>query len=583
MRKIGLLFISVMVFTVTSFSQSDEVVEEDYDRSAVTVKMLDYKHGKYRGKLRSVFVHMPTPDKFDNNNLSDKIVETPLREGANNQSKVTAIIEQLEKEKAGNEIIAKWFNRQPDGTMNMELIHERGLYNAVDADVKKAKASKRGKAMLMDMGLKLLGKTYIVVIDYAKIRNAKELKIEDQHGWRTPLNVYLFRVKYNNEVQARLFDEMWVYEDDDPSTAKTKKEKFDNFTFEIEHVMTQSNPVDLSRLQYDSDTQIGQFLPQKSDDELFKELVAKGVQRSFFLLEKHHEDFRVKTPLYDKQPLRAKIGKKEGLKVDQRYFVYEYEYNEKTKESEPNRKGVIRARRVVDNREVSSGETPTSKFYQISGGGLEKGMTMQQRSDWGISLQGRALFGEIGGGAARLSLNTARYIGIPQLKIYGFVGYDIGTYTNDVYWPNMNKETFSFIRYGAGLSKGFYFARMFSLEPSVSATWESANADKITFADFGYKDGDLPKDTKLEDDLALNIVMTTVGADLGFQPVYWLKVFGGIQYHVILGDPYVIDDDEATDLYFWDENDKKSVVGDYTDLFEGRQGLSFTAGLQIEF
>ncbi len=585
MRKVSLL-LSLLILSITFIhAQDDQVVAEGYSRCAVTVKMLDYTYGKYRGKLRRVFTHMTVPDKFDDNNLTGKIIETPLKEGASNKSKIAAIKTQLETERAGNEIIAKWYNRQPDGTMNMDVIHERGLYNAVDADVKKAKASKRGKAMLMDMGLKLLDKTYIVVVDYAKIRNAKELKIKDQHGWKTPLNVFLFRVKYNSDIQATLFDEMWVYEDDDPATARAKKEKFDNYVFELEYVMVQSNPVDLSRLQYDSDTQIGKFLPQKSDDELFKELVAKGHQRAFFLLEKHHEDFRVKTPLYDKRPLRAKIGKKEGVKVDQRYFVYEYEYNEKTKESEPNRKGVIRARRVVDNREVATGETPTSKFYQISGGGLQKGMTMQQRSDWGISLQGRASFGlggGIGGGSARLAYNTAKIVGIPQLKLFGYAGYDIKSYTNAFYWDG-GKETFSFLRYGVGISKGFYFARMFSLEPSAGLTWESANASNVTFGDFGYEGSYLPKDIGADDKLALNMIMTNVGADLGIQPLYWLKIFAGVQYYVPLGDPYVIDDDEATDLYFWDDDNNQYIVSDYTDLFKGREGLSISAGLQIEF
>lgn len=79
------------------------------------------------------------------------------------------------------------------------------------------------------------------------------------------------------------------------------------------------------------------------------------------------------------------------------------------------------------------------------------------------------------------------------------------------------------------------------------------------------------------------MIMTNVGADLGIQPLYWLKIFAGVQYYVPLGDPYVIDDDEATDLYFWDDDNNQYIVSDYTDLFKGREGLSISAGLQIEF
>ena len=574
--RVLLLALTILVST-QGFSQKDEqVVAEDYSRSAVTLKMLDYSSGKHRQKLRQVFKGMSVPAKFDDNSVADKVINSGLPENTNNKAKREAIKKKLEEEKVANNIIAKWFNRQDDGRMNMELIHKRGLYNAVDADVKKAEASKRGKAMLKDMGLKLLQKSYIVVVDYAKVRNHKELKIDDRHGWRTPLNVFLFRVKYNSEVEARLFEEMWVYSDDDPETAQKKKEKFDNFTFEVEYVMMQSNPVPLQRMQYDSDTDLGKFIPQKSDEQLFKELVAKGVSQSFFLLEKNHEDFRVKVPLHDRKPLQAKIGKKEGLKVDQRYFVYEYVYNEKKDETEPNRKGVIRAKKVVDNRQVATGEMPTSRFYQISGGSLKKGMLLQQKSDWGISIQGRYGIGEMGGGGIKVSYNTARIVGIPQLKLYGYASFDAKTYEiSEDYLdePDSEEYDFGFTRLGGGLAKGYYFARMFSLEPFVGIAYESASNSDLTFNDVELLSENIED---FEDDIDFNVIMFDVGADFGIHIGYWMKLIAGVEYHVV-GD--IMDSDG--DSYTLETSEGDPV--NYADFFDGREGVTFNLGIHIEF
>jgi len=576
--KLRTLLLSLLfIIASQGFSQEEKKVTDDYSRSAVTVKMLDYKTGKHREKLEEIFVNLTVPGKFDNNNLPDKVVETPLAEGAPRKERINAIINQLEAEKAANDIIAKWFNRQEDGRMNMELIHKRGLYNAVDADVKKAEASKRGKAMLMDMGMKLLGKSYIIVVDYAKIRNHKELDIDDRHGWRTPLDVFLFRVKYNSDVQAKLFDEMWIYSDDDPETAKAKKEKFDNHTFQVEYVMTTSNPTPVQRMQYNSDTQLGKLLPQKSDEELFKELVAKGYQRAFFLLEKDHEDFRVKMPLYEDRPLKAKIGKKEGLKVDQRYFVYEYEYNAKTDKAEPNRKGVVRAKNVVDNRQVATGETPTSRFYQISGGRLRKGMLLQQKSDWGIGIQGRFGIGNMGGGGVKASLNTARYIGISQLKIYGYLAVDAKSYeVSDEYLTgsfNPVEYDFSFMRFGGGLAKGYYFARMFSLEPFVGIAYESAAHSDLTYADHMLYSENI---TDLDDDIDFNVLMFDAGVDFGINVTYWMKLIAGVEYHMV-GDIMDSDGDSYT------LGDSEGDPVNYADFFVDREGLTYNIGLYIEF
>ena len=53
-----------------------------------------------------------------------------------------------------NKMVAKWFNMQADGTMNFDLIGERGQYDATALDVKKAdQMSKSVNTQLKDAGV----------------------------------------------------------------------------------------------------------------------------------------------------------------------------------------------------------------------------------------------------------------------------------------------------------------------------------------------------------------------------------------------------------------------------------------------
>ncbi|PLX21242.1 MAG: hypothetical protein C0599_08155 [Salinivirgaceae bacterium] len=579
-RSLTLIILFVSLFFFSLKSQNSAELTDNYSRSAITLKLLGLKDGKYRDKIRKEFVKYDVPEKFDNNNVDSKILKTTLSEFASTEQKKAAIIAQLKKEKTGSAIIAKWFNRQPDGSMNTELIHKRGLYNAVDDDVYTAEASKRGQAMLMDMGMKLLSKSYIVVIDYEEIRSAKDLKYDEKRGWTTPLSVYLFRVKYNQEIENKLFGEMWIYDSDDAATRQIKKEKFDQFTFDIEFIDKFSNPGDLSRMQNKNKKGI-MVLTEKSEEQLFEELVQKGFERSFFLLEKKHEDFRVKTPLVNDDPLEAKIGSKEGLKVDQRYFVYEFKYNKKKDKTIPSRRGVVRAQKVINNSQVASGASPVSPFYQISGRKLETGMLMQQRSDWGIGVQGRYGMGEIGGGGVKVTYNTARYIGITQMKLYGYASLDpLKTYEIDEkYFASSITEfeyDFTFTRIGAGLAKGFYFGRLFSIEPFIGVSYESASNSDLTYADMALYSKNKTLLDNADDDIDINVLMYDAGFDFGINIVYWMKLVAGVELHLVSN---IIDTD--ADEYLLGNEDGSTIR--YNEFFVGRQGLTLNFGLNIEF
>src|SRR5690606_8729527 len=126
--------------------------------------------------------------------------------------------------------------------------------------------------------------------------------------------------------------------------------------------------------QAEGTTQLGKFIKQKSEEVLLTELVQKSYDEVLYSLEKGYEEFRVKTTVHQTRPIRAKIGKKEGIKTDYRFFAYEYVYNEKKNTVEPRFRGVIRATsNIIDNRRVASGDMATTKFYQTAGRKIRAG------------------------------------------------------------------------------------------------------------------------------------------------------------------------------------------------------------------
>jgi len=125
--------------------------------------------------------------------------------------------------------------KKPDGTFGVELLQERGAYDATDAEVIAALAGKRGMARIMDAGEQLINKSYILVFDFhdtktmnqyynevdkkrretAKLLETSFTPIERTHeGYRTDMDAHLFRIDFNDSVSAVFYQELWI----DPTT-----------------------------------------------------------------------------------------------------------------------------------------------------------------------------------------------------------------------------------------------------------------------------------------------------------------------------------------------------------------------------
>lgn len=551
------------------------VVSAEYGRSSLTFLLIDPAGNYYRQRLLEVFRNTAVPDKFNDNNLEKRFISIPgfVREAPETAllqawmrdtepgGNVALIHNELLNKNIANDIVAKWWSRKPDGTFGVELLQERGAYDATDAEVIAAQARKRGVAALMDAGENLINKSYVIVFDIYDLKTmeqhydevdetarrvAQQLNTEfrpasrTQEGYRANVNAHLFRLDYNDSISAVFLQEMWIDPELDTPEAKAQRiAHFDNFDFPLQYVTT----VQGSAQSAQSKTlQIN----RKTDDELFSGLTVALVENILFSLSKEYEDFRVKTSLFGTRPLEAKIGLKEGLWVDQRYFVYEFQLNREGEISTV-RKGVIRAtNKITDNRGVATGETIPSRFYQTAGRRLDAGMLLHQRNDFGLGLTVGAgttnnlTFGS--GFNMLIEINTSQLLGRlgrkprPGTKLFADISLD------NMESPQLNM---SLTTLAVGFSRDWYFLRNVHLTPFIGAGYESVKARE----DGGINVGGSLEDIEEGADL-VSVIFATTGVRLGINILHNLQLLTSLTYNLGIGNyegGFIIDNEAFKD------------------------------------
>ena len=147
MKRIYIITITLLLFSQLTFAQ--RVIEEiDYRRSSIYSVLINNTDQRLGTHIADVFIDMPLPDKYNNHDLSVKILTTDKRTPAKEKGQ-----DFLNKNYVASHLVARWFNRNPlTGECNMSLIKQRGLYNASEFDRAIAAQTIRGNDLLVDAG-----------------------------------------------------------------------------------------------------------------------------------------------------------------------------------------------------------------------------------------------------------------------------------------------------------------------------------------------------------------------------------------------------------------------------------------------
>lgn len=416
---IVLISIGLGVYAQTEAAKNSNAPEPQYRRSSLYLLMIEDNSKPLADTIKRSFMAQGTPEKFNDHNLKDKLI--PVSSTLPRPD--SAIIAYLNSKGVAKDMVAKWFKRDPKtGTFGMDLIAERGFYNASDLDVKKAKASKRGMAVIGDAGEELIKNTFVVVCDFKYI-NKEEMADNVSaglllagglataitgdktyqnigtaaavgaqvagKGYVVKTTVYLSQLVWDDSTAAVFYNDLW----NDPSAPDAaRKSAFEQSNlFKLKYVGSGTAYADVQ----------SSIFSGKSNEELIAMATKEATEKALLKLEKQYETFRTKTPLYAVSPPVAKIGLKEGLRGQDRYFVFEKVLTEDGK-TKYKKVGSIRVKGsyIFDNRYVATGEpTDVSKltrFYQPSGRKLMPGMLIQQRPDPGFCKPFNIFFGQFG-------------------------------------------------------------------------------------------------------------------------------------------------------------------------------------------
>lgn len=574
-----------------------KTVSAEYSRSSLTLFLLEPGRSSTQQRFKSIMKEIQVPDKFNNNNLDQRSLDVSgferdadevffqqaMNRGIIPGSGLENIYHTLKQKRFTNQVIAKWWSRKEDGTFGVELLQERGAYDATDAEVIAARAGIRGMSRVMDAGEELINKSYILVFDFYNTKTmeqyyndvdnnrreiARQLERDytpverNMEGYRTDVMAHLFRIDYNDSVSAVFYQELWIDPGkDDIQTQNAKKQRFDDFDFPLAYVTS------VKATQQSAQSKKA-TLGKKTDGQLFEKLVNDAIEEVLFQFSTRYEDFRVKTAVYDTRPIRAKIGLKEGVRVDQRYFVYEYRLGA-SGEPVPVRRGVVRAsNKITDNRQVATGETTPSRFYQIAGRRIQPGMLIQQQNDFGLGISmGYGIEHEVIGSGfwVMAELNMSQTMGragsqlTPGIKLFIDASFD-GIDDDDL--------PLSTISVSAGLSKDLFLLRNVHLTPFLGVGYESVSPKE---------DGNIIANNEItsveKNGELLFIIFGSAGARLGINLRHNIQLLPSLSYQLGSYESYVISNEKLEDMELVLPDGLRNRTG----------GLQTRIGLRIQF
>ena len=406
---VGICFSSILM------AQRNEDVKIKYRRSSLHTMFIQTKDFHRKDVVMQAYENAPFPEKYNNHTIGEKsfnpnkfavsaaeLVAADIKK--NNKASVSLIINKYFAENGvAKKIVAKWFNRQADGSFNMDLIGERGYYDASDMEAKIAGGLARGTAVLADAGEELINNTFVVISKMNFVSNEVAAKIlqlasyavaneieneflkkaakkkadktynKTKEGYSVWTTAYLYKLKWNDSIAAVFYEELWM---DKSSIDANKKAAFDNSNlFEMEYVGYEK-AVSLVLLATGEHT---------TEEQIITLATIRNIDRVYAKLQRKYDVFQTKVPLYSVEPLTAKIGMKEGLEGGEKFEVYEQVIDKKTGLTKYVSKGKITVDKALiwDNRYNAGegddvGNTDIKATTFKGGGNYYPGMLIKQ-------------------------------------------------------------------------------------------------------------------------------------------------------------------------------------------------------------
>jgi hypothetical protein len=436
----------------------------------------------------------------------------------------------------GKEVFGNMFSRTSDGNMSWDKLMEAANYSATDNQALSAKESKNSANEMEAIANELVKRSYYVVYDIKSIKtyeqvyndidaSLKALSIKTkkpfkptprtQEGWQIDFNYFIYKLVWDDATVNDFGDKAWLdASTTDPAERAKKITAFENYEFKFELALSGGSTADASQSNNPEVYKNAKFfkIVRKSMDQLLAELPSSMQDVMVFKGGREIEDFKMRAPIFQEKPITVKLGTKEGLYYDERFFVYEMEQDKEGK-TVKKRRGVLRTSNIADNSMIATGTSPASKFRQQGGKKLYQGTLVELYEDYGYGFSiGYGLLDNFIGGATvsaevriprlfkgagkinkylrglYLNVNASYNPLMMDKMIFDDDAYDDAYTKGDVEKEEQDKLNFQCISYGGSLSRETYFTRKGNLYlmPEIGGGLFTASTEDYNDPTDGY-------------------------------------------------------------------------------------------------
>ncbi len=434
MKRYSILSL-LLLCAVGVFAQNNGQLDK-YRRNALGEAMVYHSEDTFGVEIYEAFEAIPVSDKYDDHNVGLRVVVNDSIPNVKKKSRGLvkakygktltaqevrmngeALEKLLNRAEIAKFMVAKWFGWDMDNlenmsvetaTFNMDLVQERGQYNASDLDVSLASHTARGLAAISDAGEELLGNTFFLVNDMTYVTAEEKAAVakatmavlggifdaltggdsgaqtakltaeiaDSFPGFTVKTHSYLFQLQWNDSVAAIFYENYYTAK---PDPDKIMAFLMDTSTFKLKYVAH----------EYEFD---GKSSPKGKyeREELVKMACTRSIDKNIAALQLAYEDFKVKVPVYqivynDKgKPLgyAVKIGMKEGITEKSTFQVLQCSVDPNTNRTKYHAVATMKPvkGKTWDNRynavteQAEGSELTYTLFKKVAGGEILPGM-----------------------------------------------------------------------------------------------------------------------------------------------------------------------------------------------------------------
>jgi hypothetical protein len=391
MKKINVLLLLALLFTTTySIAQKIEAQTATYVRNGLSIHFATPS-----GFSNDVLNSIKVAGKYDDNSFGDNILRlnssysgqgsssndkksktTSLVESEVATPEYQAVLEAIASQKIPNKVIAKIL-LNASGRVDYATIFKRGEYNATDNTMIAANASNEGlSGVQSDAISNVINNVYLLIQQTGTITSKSS---KDGSTYSVPFKSYLLQVDLSELFATNQFYSTFSQKDADVAS------KINNYNFKIKLISvsegigsTSDKELELQGLKMVS--------TPKSQEQIYTDLATATIDGGLTDHANNYEAFKVKTKVFSVGPITAKIGKKEGLRIDDRFEVFRNGIDKSTGDKFARKLGYVRVAKVADNEKVADGNSEPSKFYKAPARGIEKSDIMKELPESGIQV-----------------------------------------------------------------------------------------------------------------------------------------------------------------------------------------------------